>query len=73
MGAINFLVNGLAGLGLNVTISSVVGMLTGVGASLAFNPLLMVAGVLIGGATVAMLRAIEHPKRCFMVIDGGIN
>ncbi|GJD22862.1 unknown protein [Rivularia sp. IAM M-261] len=73
MAAINFLVNGLAGLGLNVTISSVIGMLTGVGASLAFNPLLMLTGVLIGGATVAILRTIEQPKRCFMVIDGGIN
>lgn len=73
MGAINFLVNGLAGLGLNVTISSVVGTLTGVGASLAFNPLLMLAGVLIGGATVAILRATERPKRCFVVIDGGVS
>lgn len=73
MGAINFLVNGLAGLGLNITISSVVGTLTGVGTSLAFNPLLMVAGVLIGGATIAVLRALEQPKRCFVVIQGGVN
>jgi hypothetical protein len=73
MGAINFLVNGLAGLGLNVTIASVIGTLTGVGTSLAFNPLLIIAGVLIGGATVAILRALEQPKRCFVVINGGVN
>ncbi len=74
MGGINFLVNAVVGLAANSIVSSVVGLMTGVGAAIALHPVLIATGLLVGGAAIATLRSIASAsvRPSLVVIDGGL-
>ncbi len=74
MGGIDFLVNAVAGVVANAVVSGVVGMVSGVGAAIAFHPLLIATGVLVGGAAIAFTRSIakSHERPSLTVINGGL-
>ncbi len=67
--AFDFLVNTAGGLLMNLGVSGMVGQLLGVGATLALHPLLLLTGIVVGGAGIAMARsarqeAILLRRRC---------
>ncbi|MBW4512924.1 MAG: hypothetical protein KME64_41510 [Scytonematopsis contorta HA4267-MV1] len=53
-----FLGNALGGLAINLGVSGTVGSIMGVGATLAFHPVLLLGGVLVGGVGIAAIRAL---------------
>lgn len=74
MGGIDFLINAVGGIMANAVVSGVVGLVSGVGVAIAFHPLLIATGVLVGGAALATVRSIskscERPS--LIVMDGGL-
>ncbi|MGB3640716.1 MAG: hypothetical protein WBA39_24540 [Rivularia sp. (in: cyanobacteria)] len=55
----DFLVNVGGGIATGCGISGFIGQMMGVGAALAFNPLLLLIGAVVGGAWVCILRSYE--------------
>jgi hypothetical protein len=62
-----FLGNALGGLALNFGISGMVGGITGVGITLAFHPVMLLGGVLVGGAGIAAIRANARQPHLYIV------
>ncbi|MHC5862175.1 hypothetical protein [Nostoc sp.] len=58
--AFDFLVNTAGGLLMNLGVSGMVGQLLGVGATLALHPLLLLTGIVVGGAGIAMARSARQ-------------
>ncbi|MHC5746982.1 MAG: hypothetical protein ACYTXT_34895 [Nostoc sp.] len=56
----DFLVNTAGGLLMNLGVSGMVGQLLGVGATLALHPLLLLTGIVVGGAGIAMARSARQ-------------
>lgn len=70
----DFLINIGGGILTGCGISGFIGQMMGVGATLAFNPLLLLLGAVVGGAWVCILRSsIENYSRepLYLVIDNG--
>ena len=67
--AFDFLTNTAGGLLMNLGVSGMVGQLMGVGAVLAFHPLLLLTGIVVGGAGIAIARDINKRPRLYLVID----
>lgn len=70
---LNFLTNATAGALMNLGVSGIVGQLMGAGVAVAFNPALMLVGVVVGGCAIAMIRAIhdeyQQTPRLYLVVD----
>jgi hypothetical protein len=60
--AFDFLVNTAGGLLMNLGVSGMVGQLLGVGATLALHPLLLLTGIVVGGAGIAMPTAVNYAR-----------
>ncbi|KYC34564.1 hypothetical protein WA1_51150 [Scytonema hofmannii PCC 7110] len=67
--AFDFLINTAGGLLMNLGVSGMVGQLMGVGASLALHPLLLLTGIVVGGAGIAMARQINKRSRLYLIVD----
>jgi hypothetical protein len=76
--AFDFLVNTAGGLLMNLGVSGMVGQLMGVGATLALHPLLLLTGIVIGGAGIAIplsvvakgiARELNKPPHLYLVVD----
>ena len=70
----DFLINVGGGILTGCGISGFIGQMMGVGATLAFNPLLLLLGAVVGGAWVCILRSsIANYSRepLYLVIDNG--
>ncbi|MBD2772132.1 hypothetical protein [Iningainema tapete] len=71
--AVNFLVNVSGGLLMNLGVSGMVGQLMGVGATLALHPLLLLTGIVVGGAVISIAREINKRPRLHLVVDNSDN
>nr|WP_166481725.1 hypothetical protein [Scytonema sp. UIC 10036] len=49
--------------------SGMVGQLMGVGASLALHPVLLLTGIVVGGAGIAMARQINKRPCLYVIVD----
>lgn len=67
--AFDFLVNTAGGLLMNLGVSGMVGQLMGVGASLALHPLLLLTGVVVGGAGIAIARELNKRPHLYLIVD----
>ena len=67
--AFDFLVNTVSGLLMNLGVSGMVGQLMGVGASLALHPLLLLTGVIVGGAGIAIARELNQRPNLYLIVD----
>lgn len=67
--AFDFLINTAGGLLMNLGVSGMVGQLMGVGATLALHPLLLLTGIVVGGAGIAMARQINKRSQLYLVVD----
>ncbi|MEI2577332.1 hypothetical protein [Scytonema sp. PRP1] len=67
--AVNFLVNVSGGLLMNLGVSGMVGQLMGVGATLALHPLLLLTGIVVGGAVISIAREINKRPCLRLVVD----
>lgn len=70
----DFLVNIGGGIATGCGISGFIGQMMGVGVTLAFNPLLLLMGAVVGGAWVCILRssfAKYSVEPLYLVIDNG--
>ncbi|NMG08765.1 hypothetical protein [Brasilonema sp. UFV-L1] len=67
--AFDFLMNAAGGLLMNLGVSGMVGQLMGVGAALALHPLLLVTGIVVGGAGIAVARQLNKRPRLRLVIN----
>jgi hypothetical protein len=71
--AFDFLVNTTGGLLMNLGVSGMVGQLMGVGASLALHPLLLLTGIVIGGAGIAIVREVNKRPHLYLVVDNTVE
>ena len=67
--AFDFLMNAAGGLLMNLGVSGMVGQLMGVGAVLALHPLLLLTGIVVGGAGISIARQINKRPRLRLVVD----
>jgi hypothetical protein len=67
--AFDFLVNTAGGLLMNLGVSGMVGQLMGVGAALALHPLLLMTGIIVGGAGIAIVRELNKRPHLYLVVD----
>jgi hypothetical protein len=67
--AFDFLVNTAGGLLMNLGVSGMVGQLLGVGATLALHPLLLLTGIVVGGAGIAIARELNKRPQLQLVVD----
>ena len=67
--AVDFLTNAAGGILMNLGVSGMVGQLMGVGATLALNPLLLLTGVIIGGAGVTLIRSVNRRPKLYLIVD----
>jgi hypothetical protein len=67
--AFDFLVNTTSGLLMNLGVSGMVGQFMGVGASLALHPLLLLTGVVVGGAGIAIARELNKRPHLYLIVD----
>ncbi|WP_414572198.1 hypothetical protein [Nostoc sp. CCY 9925] len=67
--AFDFLVNTSGGLLMNLGVSGMVGQLLGVGATLALHPLLLLTGIVVGGAGIAIARELNKRPQLQLVVD----
>lgn len=67
--AFDFLMNATGGLLMNLGVSGMVGQLMGVGATLALHPLLLLTGIVVGGAGIAFARQLNKRPRLHLVVN----
>lgn len=67
--AVDFLVNVSGGLLMNLGVSGMVGQLMGVGAALALHPLLLLTGIVVGGAGIAFARQLNKRPRLRLIVN----
>ncbi|WP_414589819.1 hypothetical protein [Scytonema sp. PCC 10023] len=67
--AFDFLINTAGGLLMNLGVSGMVGQLMGVGATLALHPLLLLTGIVVGGAGIAVARQLNKRPRLRLIVD----
>ncbi|NMF65731.1 hypothetical protein DP113_33030 (plasmid) [Brasilonema octagenarum UFV-E1] len=67
--AFDFLMNATGGLLMNLGVSGMVGQLMGVGATLALNPLLLLTGIVVGGAGIAFARQLNKRPPLHLVVN----
>ncbi|MEM7556652.1 MAG: hypothetical protein AAF378_21655 [Cyanobacteria bacterium P01_A01_bin.84] len=67
--ACDFLVNTAGGLLMNLGVSGMVGQLMGVGATLALHPLLLLTGIVVGGAGIAVARELNKRPQLSLIVD----
>jgi hypothetical protein len=67
--AFDFLINTAGGLLMNLGVSGMVGHLIGVGATLALHPLLLLTGIVVGGASLAIARELNKRPELRLVVD----
>jgi len=54
---------------MNLGVSGIVGQLLGVGATLALHPLLLLTGIVVGGAGIAIARELNKRPQLQLVVD----
>jgi hypothetical protein len=67
--AFDFLINTAGGLLMNLGVSGMVGQLMGVGAALALHPLLLLTGIVVGGAGIAFARQLNKRPRLRLIVN----
>ena len=67
--AVDFLVNVSGGLLMNLGVSGMVGQLMGLGATLALHPLLLLTGIVVGGAGIAVARQLNKRPRLHLIVN----
>ncbi|KAB8314397.1 hypothetical protein SD81_038400 [Tolypothrix campylonemoides VB511288] len=67
--AFDFLINTAGGLLMNLGVSGMVGQLMGVGAALALHPLLLLTGIVVGGAGIAVARQLNKRPRLRLIVN----
>lgn len=67
--AFDFLVNTAGGLLMNLGVSGMVGQLMGVGITLALHPLMLLTGIVVGGAGVAIARELNKSPHLYLIVD----
>jgi hypothetical protein len=67
--AFDFLINTAGGLLMNLGVSGMVGQVMGVGAALALHPLLLLTGIVVGGAGIAVARQLNKRPRLRLIVN----
>jgi hypothetical protein len=67
--AFDFLINTAGELLMNLGVSGMVGQLMGVGAALALHPLLLLTGIVVGGAGIAFARQLNKRPRLRLIVN----
>ena len=67
--AVDFLVNVSGGLLMNLGVSGMVGQLMGLGATLALHPLLLLTGIVVGGAGIAVACQLNKRPRLHLIVN----